>query len=221
MDIPTELSAADIAKLRLIHAAIRLFAAKGIEGVSLRLVNREAGTKNNSALHYHFGNKLGLITATISYIQDWFEIHRETQLAALEAKAKSTNIKVADVMDVLIDPYVTLLESESWGQDALCALARFEFDGDEAIHQVLNDSAGKIARRLRKLLSTVCPDLSRKEVNQRLHMSLFNVLQGFANYKNQHQSYMGNLNDSYAKTGESFKRFCTAGIQAENKVPTQ
>ena len=213
MDIPTALSAADIAKLRLIHAAIRLFAAKGIEGVSLRLVNREAGTKNNSALHYHFGNKLGLITATINYIQEWFETHRELQLAELEAKAKSSNIKVADVMDVLIDPYVTLLESESWGQDALCALARFEFDGDEAIHQVLNESAGKIARRLQKLLSAACPDLSRKEVNQRLHMSLFNVLQGFANYKNQHQSYVGNLNDSYAKIGENFKQFCTAGIE--------
>lgn len=214
MEIPTALSAADIAKLRLIHAAIRLFAAKGIEGVSLRLVNREAGTKNNSSLHYHFGNKLGLITATIYYIQDWFEIHRETQLTALEAKAKLSNIKAVEVMEVLIDPYVTLLESESWGQDALCALARFEFDGDDAIQQVLNDSAGTIARRLRKLLSVACPDLSRKEINQRLHMSLFNVLQGFANYKNQHQSYMGNLNDSYAKTGENFKRFCTAGIEA-------
>ena len=119
MDIPTHLTAADIAKLRLIHAAIRLISAKGIEGVSLRLVNREAGTKNNSALHYHFGNKHGLITATINYIQDWFEHSRESQLAALEQTSKTSTITIDAVIDVLIDPYVTLLESETWGQDAL------------------------------------------------------------------------------------------------------
>ena len=212
MDIPTHLSAADIAKLRLIHAAIRLIAAKGIEGVSLRLVNREAGTKNNSALHYHFGDKQGLITATINYIQDWFETAREDPLAALELKAKNKTITVEDVMDVLIDPYVTLLEQETWGQDALCALARFEFDGDEAIHQVLNQSSGKVARRLRQLLALACPDLPRKAINQRLNMCLFIVIQGFANYKNHHQTYVGNIKQSYKALGEEFKRFCVAGV---------
>ncbi len=212
MDIPTHLSAADIAKLRLIHAAIRLIAAKGIDGVSLRLVNREAGTKNNSSLHYHFGDKAGLVEASIHYIQDWFEENREAQLKALETKAKAGRITVAEVMDVLIDPYVTLLETESWGQDALCALARFEFDGDDEIHQVLNDSAGKVARRMRKLLNIACPDLTRKQINQRLNMCLFIVLQGFANSKNQHQTYMGDLSRSYKAMGAEFKQFCVSGI---------
>jgi AcrR family transcriptional regulator len=212
MDIPIHLSAADIAKLRLIHAAIRLISAKGIEGVSLRLVNREAGTKNNSALHYHFGDKQGLITATINYIQEWFEENREAQLAALELKAKTKAITVAEVMDVLIDPYVTLLETETWGQDALCALARFEFDGDDQIHQVLNDSSGKAARRIRRLTAMACPDIARKDLDQRLNMCLFIAVQGFANYKNQHQTYVGNIKSSYKNVGAQFKRFCIAGV---------
>ena len=212
MDIPAHLSASDIAKLRLIHAAIRLIAIKGIEGMSLRMVNREAGTKNNSALHYHFGDKQGLITATIHYIQDWFDSAREAPLAALEAKAKSQAISAKEIVDVIINPYVALLKQETWGQDALCALARFEFDGNEEIHQVLNQSAGKTARRLRQLFIKARPDLPRKVVNQRLSLCLFIVIQGFANFKNQHQSYMGSLKQSYHGLGEELKVFCVAGI---------
>ena len=212
MNIPAELSAADIAKLRLIHAAIRLFAKKGIDGVSLRLVNREAGTKNNSALHYHFGNKQGLVNATIDYIQDWFETNREASLAALEKKSKGALITPDEVIDVLIDPYVTLLETEDWGQDALSALARFEFDGDNDTHKALNDSAGKAARRLRALISKACPSMPRKVINQRLSICLFLAVQGFANFKNNHQTYMGNLQQSYKSTGAQLKRFCIAGM---------
>lgn len=49
--------------LRLVLAAERLFAAHGIDGVSLRQIAAEAGSGNNSAVHYHFGTKHGLIAA--------------------------------------------------------------------------------------------------------------------------------------------------------------
>ena len=44
-------------------AAERLFALHGIDGVSLRQIAAEAGSANNSAVHYHFGSKTGLIAA--------------------------------------------------------------------------------------------------------------------------------------------------------------
>jgi AcrR family transcriptional regulator len=49
--------------LRLVLAAERLFARHGIDGVSLRQIAVEAGSGNNSAVHYHFGTKHGLIAA--------------------------------------------------------------------------------------------------------------------------------------------------------------
>jgi AcrR family transcriptional regulator len=49
--------------LRLVVAAERLFAQRGIDGVSLRQIAAEAGSANNSAVHYHFGSKQGLIVA--------------------------------------------------------------------------------------------------------------------------------------------------------------
>lgn len=53
--------------LRLVIAAERLFARHGLDGVSLRQVAAEAGSGNNSAVHYHFGSKHGLIAAIFRY----------------------------------------------------------------------------------------------------------------------------------------------------------
>jgi len=47
----------------IVVAAERLFAMHGIDGVSLRQISVEAGSSNNSAVHYHFGSKEGLIGA--------------------------------------------------------------------------------------------------------------------------------------------------------------
>lgn len=49
--------------LRLVVVAERLFAQYGIDGVSLRQIATDAGSGNNSAVHYHFGSKEGLIGA--------------------------------------------------------------------------------------------------------------------------------------------------------------
>jgi AcrR family transcriptional regulator len=56
-------SAPSPSALRLVLAAERLFATHGIDGVSLRQITAEAGSGNNSAVHYHFGSKHGLIAA--------------------------------------------------------------------------------------------------------------------------------------------------------------
>jgi AcrR family transcriptional regulator len=49
----------------LIRAAETLFASQGIDGVSLREINRVARQGNASALQYHFGDRNGLIRAVI------------------------------------------------------------------------------------------------------------------------------------------------------------
>ncbi len=47
----------------LITAAEQLFASRGIDGVSLREINREAGQRNTTSLQYHFGDRQGLLRA--------------------------------------------------------------------------------------------------------------------------------------------------------------
>ena len=47
--------------------AERLFALHGLDGVSLRQICEAAGTRNNSAVQYHFGGKEGLIQAILEF----------------------------------------------------------------------------------------------------------------------------------------------------------
>jgi len=52
-------------KTRIIRAAEEIFATQGINGAQLREINRAAGQSNNSALHYHFGSREGLLSAVL------------------------------------------------------------------------------------------------------------------------------------------------------------
>jgi AcrR family transcriptional regulator len=52
-------------RARIIRAAEQLFAARGIDGVSLREINREARQNNTGAVQYHFGDRDGLVRGVI------------------------------------------------------------------------------------------------------------------------------------------------------------
>ena len=50
---------------RLLHAAAHLFAREGIDGVKIHEIHRLAGQRNESAVHYHFGNRRNLVMAIL------------------------------------------------------------------------------------------------------------------------------------------------------------
>ena len=54
------------ASASLIAAAEQLFADRGIDGVSLREINREAQQRNTTSLQYHFGDRQGLLRAILA-----------------------------------------------------------------------------------------------------------------------------------------------------------
>ena len=54
------------ASASLIAAAEQLFADRGIDGVSLREINREAQQRNTTSLQYHFGDREGLLRAILA-----------------------------------------------------------------------------------------------------------------------------------------------------------
>jgi AcrR family transcriptional regulator len=74
---------------RLIGAAEVLFATHGIEGVSLREINRAAGARNASALQYHFGGRDGLLRAVLAKHHHAVEARRHAMLDAYEADGRA------------------------------------------------------------------------------------------------------------------------------------
>jgi len=63
--------------------AERLFAERGINGVSLREIGAEAGQRNTGAARYHFGSKEGLVAAVLEHRMVPVNEHRLALLAAL------------------------------------------------------------------------------------------------------------------------------------------
>jgi len=70
---------------RLISAAEHLFAVHGIDGVSLREINRAAGSRNASALQYHFRDRDGLLRAVLVKHGREVEARRHAMVDAYEA----------------------------------------------------------------------------------------------------------------------------------------
>ncbi len=57
---------AEDTRAQIIQAAERLFAERGVDAVSLREINREAGQRNATALQYHFTDRQGLIRSILT-----------------------------------------------------------------------------------------------------------------------------------------------------------
>ncbi|MET0340285.1 MAG: helix-turn-helix domain-containing protein [Polyangiales bacterium] len=100
----TDASLAD----RLIDAAEMLYAQHGIGGASLRQISAAAGTANNYAVQYHFGDMAGLLRAILEKRMP--EIER--QRAMLLAKAKTTQ-RLGDLRALNEVLYLPLIEHKS------------------------------------------------------------------------------------------------------------
>src|SRR5688572_22207197 len=74
----------DAARAALVESAERLFAERGIEGVSLRDVSKAAGQRNNSAAQYHFDDRHGLVAAVYEHRMRRVDARRHAFLAALD-----------------------------------------------------------------------------------------------------------------------------------------
>jgi len=197
-------------------AAIKLFGESGVNSVSLREINRAAGAKNNSALHYHFKNKMGLVTAVINFIQAEFNRQRGIGLAALETKAKDNSLTVAEIMQLVISPYVAVIENYDWGFNAVRAVARMEFDGDAEVQKILNQSSQPDAKTLFRMLKILLPQLPPKLLKQRINYAVKSVIHGFADYKNLKQSYLGDLSIKKLSKLADFHLSMTVAILTAN-----
>lgn len=97
-------------KDRIVVAAERLFAERGLDGVSLREINRTAKCRNATAIQYHFTNKEGLIWAVLNrHVPDIEQGVHEL----LDAYESDANANVRELAGALVLPYADKLETQS------------------------------------------------------------------------------------------------------------
>ena len=116
------------AQMSLVLAAERLVAQYGVHGFSIRMLNAEAGTRNTSALHYHFGSRDGLIRAVWQYRMATINPRRLQMLASVAPG------DVERIVEAIILPLAEQLEPRPEGNFYVRFLERVARDADYAAY---------------------------------------------------------------------------------------
>ena len=84
---------------RLVDAAELLIGQSGVDGVSLRQIGAEAGTVNNYAVQYHFGDMDGMVRAIFELRMPSINARMVEQIAALKSSGSlSDNIALLQAL---------------------------------------------------------------------------------------------------------------------------
>jgi AcrR family transcriptional regulator len=117
------------AKEEIVAAAERLFAERGIEGVSLRQIGAAAGNGNNSAVQYHYGTKDQLIQAIFEHRLPQLQARRQLLVAQ----------RVPDDLRAWVECYVLpiLEQGEQEGSHYLGFVAMLQQHGHREVFERL------------------------------------------------------------------------------------
>jgi AcrR family transcriptional regulator len=159
---------------RLIDVGERLIGKHGLDGVSLRQISATAGTRNNYAVQYHFGDADGLIRAIIAQRTPEIESRRAEALRKMldaqgpsAGSAPGSTLSTRAITDVFFRSLVELVDG-----DGNPRLARFML----ALHvapdgwQPLDDMffMMPVTEQLLDLFKLANPDIPAPVIWQRL-----------------------------------------------------
>jgi AcrR family transcriptional regulator len=138
---------------RLLDAAERLFAKRGLDAVSVRDITEAAGA-NTAAIHYHFGSKHDLMGAILERRAGRVGQRRQELLDRLEQRP---DIALGEVVEALVRPTAELVADSGGGQHYVAMLAALG-DHPELVQLVIG-AYDPYTERYLQTLSRVTPDL--------------------------------------------------------------
>jgi AcrR family transcriptional regulator len=154
----------DATRIRLMQAAERLIAGRGLQGVSVRDITAAADT-NSAAIHYHFMSKEGLVRAIMDDRAAQLGERRRQHLGALDDVTPT----VRQVAEAVVHPtfefvsgqhqdsdtaYVGFLAALLDDPDMVPALDLYFADQYEAYYQALQRARPDLSRAI--LVNRVC-----------------------------------------------------------------
>ena len=153
---------------RLLNAAEQLFAEQGISGTSLRALTKAAKV-NLAAVHYHFGNKEGLLDAVVERRATAMNRERLRDLDELERAVEEGAPRVEEILRAFLLSGLRAFEGEEPETiDRLIRLsARIVCEPPEAIETLVRKHFGTVMRRFVEALQSALPELRREVVNDR------------------------------------------------------
>ncbi|MBU2874658.1 TetR/AcrR family transcriptional regulator [Marinobacter salexigens] len=188
----SKLPAINGTRLELTLAAEKVFALNGIRGATQRQIREEAGQKNESVIHYHFGSQDAIIESVLHLHSKPMDQLRQDMLAKAQAESSGHLISSEQVVRCLLLPLAHyLLDRRSPGY-----YLRFlvQLRADRAAWRKFSGVHDKGLRRCLSALRDAKPYLPTAIVNQR-----------YANAVSLHLSGMAVLEQIISEKGAKFR----------------
>jgi AcrR family transcriptional regulator len=183
---------------RILDAAERLFAQRGVESVSLREINGAAGVKNASAVQYHFGGRDGLVGAVLARHMHVVDARRLAFMDELEADGELRAVR--GLAEALVLPLAEELGSPS-GRCYLRILAQMsDWEPARAV-QIADVTANESLARCNALLDEITADMPGRVRGLRVQMTMRIVLRALGDQAHWEMAprddavFVGNLID--------------------------
>jgi len=159
-------------KTRILNAAERLLAEKGLAGMSLRGVTGEAGV-NLAAVNYHFGSKEALAGAVLHRRIDPVNQARIAELDRLELRHGDEPVPVEAILHAFYDPMVSLVpEGLEARMFAIRVYGNLLSEPSDSWHRLFVVMFRETSQRFVLALHRALPHLHREELLWRFHFGV-------------------------------------------------
>jgi len=168
-------------KERLIATAERLFAQRGIAGVSLREIGEAAGQRNTAAVLYHFGSKQRLIEAIVHQLMKEHEARRMMVVTEVKRPARAAELRTA--IEGMVRPLVGAVHPGSYALRFIAQLLTHPIDSRSlALVQEV------VVRRMAAHLRTTLPELPPTTLKRRVRFAWRFLVDTLAGYERERET---------------------------------
>lgn len=154
----------------LLRTAERLYGERGLNGVSLREIGREAGQRNVSAVRYHFGSREGMIEAIFERRMSMLDQRRVELLDALESTGESNDL--AAIIGCFLAPLVELLRRDEDASQYVRFLTEMILSREFRVGDYVEGKYDHGTRRGYQLIEAVLPNVPPRILKQRVVIAM-------------------------------------------------
>jgi len=155
---------------RLLDAAERLFAQRGLDAVSVRDITRAAGA-SLGAITYHFGAMRKLVVAVFNRRMAPLTRQRLEGLSAVEKAAGKGPLPLEAVLEAMFRPAVMeAMTGERAGVVFGKLMARSMMDPNPNLEKYIHSQVEPVIRRFDAALLRAVPELTPEDAFWRMHL---------------------------------------------------
>lgn len=177
---PQAIRSSDPTVRQLILAALELFAVEGVNATSIRSITAHAGAANQSAVHYHFKNKDGLIRAVLDYVNDQLAPPQKEALLELERLQRRRPLQVREIVSIGFAPYIQMYISSKEGHTCLHFLSRLTWESGPDAQDLLLEKVRPYFLEMLPYLETACSGKAREILDFQLYLAAANLIHGLS-----------------------------------------